>query len=52
MVLSEFADVCIGDNDRWYGDVALYFAECATDFTMCYGDIDEDFYDTLGGCLS
>lgn len=33
---------------RWYGDLALYFAECATDFTMGYGDIDEDFYDALG----
>ena len=48
MVLSDFADVCIGDNGRWYGDLALYFAECATDFTMSYGDIDEDFYDALG----
>lgn len=48
MVLSDFADVCVGDNGRWYGDLALYFAECATDFTMCYGDIDEDFYDALG----
>ncbi len=46
LVLSDFADVC-GDN-RWYGDLALYFAECATDFTMCYGDIDEKFYDALG----
>ena len=48
MVLSDFADVCMGDNGRWYGDLALYFAECATDFTMSYGDIDEDFYDALG----
>lgn len=48
MVLSDFADVCIGDNGRLYGDLALYFAECATDFTMSYGDIDEDFYDALG----
>lgn len=46
MVLSEFADIC--DSGRWYGDLALYFAECATDFTMCYGDIDEKFYDALG----
>ena len=28
--------------------MALYFAECATDFTMSFGDIDEEFYDTLG----
>lgn len=48
MVLSDFADVCVRDDGRWYGDLALYFAECATDFTMCYGDIDEDFYDALG----
>lgn len=48
MVLSDFADVCVGDEGRWYGDLALYFAECATDFTMCYGDIDEAFYDALG----
>ncbi len=47
-VLSEFADVCVNDNGKWYGDLALYFAECATDFTMSFGDIDEDFYDILG----
>lgn len=47
-VLSEFADICVNDNGKWYGDLALYFAECATDFTMSYGDIDEDFYDALG----
>lgn len=26
----------------------LYFAECATDFTMSYGDIDKDFYEVFG----
>lgn len=26
----------------------MYFAECATDFTMSYGDISEKFYDALG----
>ena len=46
MVLSDFADIC--DSGRWYGDLALYFAECATDFTMSYGDINEEFYDALG----
>ena len=46
-ILSDFADMC-GDG-RWYGDLALYFAECATDFTMSYGDINEEFYDALGG---
>ena len=46
MVLSDFADICGGG--RWYGDLALYFAECATDFTMSYGDINEKFYDALG----
>lgn len=45
-ILSDFADMC-GDG-RWYGDLALYFAECATDFTMSYGDINEEFYDVLG----
>lgn len=45
-ILSDFADMC-GDS-RWYGDLALYFAECATDFTMSYGDINEKFYDALG----
>ena len=45
-ILSDFADMC-GDG-RWYGDLALYFAECATDFTMSYGDINEKFYDALG----
>lgn len=48
MVLSDFADVCVNDNGRWYGDLALYFAECATEFTMSYGDMEEDFYDALG----
>ena len=41
-ILSEFADKCAGDNG------GLYVAECATDFTMTYGDIDEKFYDALG----
>lgn len=45
-ILSDFADIC--DDGRWYGDLALYFAECATDFTMSYGDINEEFYDALG----
>lgn len=44
-VLADFADMC-GDS-RWYGDLALYFAECATDFTMSYGDMNEKFYDAL-----
>lgn len=47
-VESDFADACAGDSGRWYGDLALYFAECATDFTMSYGDIDGEFYDALG----
>ena len=47
-VLAQFADICVNDNGKWYGDLALYFAECATDFTMNYGDIDEDFYVVLG----
>ena len=47
-VLSDFADACVGDMGRWYGDLALYFAECATEFTMSFGDIDEEFYDALG----
>lgn len=47
-ILSEFADKCVSDNGGLYGDFALYFAECATDFTMSYGDIDEDFYEALG----
>ena len=46
-VLDEFADICI-NSDSFYGGFALYFAECATDFTMSYGDIDENFYDALG----
>ena len=46
MVLSAFADIC--GSGRWYGDLALYFAECATEFTMSYGDINEKFYDALG----
>lgn len=46
-ILSEFAAVCANDSGRWYGDLALYFAECATDFTMDCGDMDEAFYDAL-----
>ena len=30
-VLAKFADICVNDNGKWYGDLALYFAECATD---------------------
>ena len=26
-VLAEFADICVNDNGKWYGDLALYFAE-------------------------
>ena len=47
-VLAEFADICVNDNGKWYGDLALSLAECATDFTLGYGDIDEDFYEVLG----
>ena len=47
-ILSEFAAVCANDTGRYYGDLALYFAECATDFTMTVGDMDEEFYDALG----
>lgn len=48
MILSDFADVCVNDNGRWYGELALYFAECATEYTISYGDISENFYDALG----
>lgn len=47
-ILSEFAAICANDTGRWYGDLALYFAECATDFTMTFGDMDEEFYGALG----
>ena len=47
-ILSEFAAVCANDTGRWYGDLALYFAECAADFTMTFGDMDEEFYEALG----
>lgn len=47
-ILSEFAAVCANDTGRWYGDLALYFAEYATDFTMAFGDMDEEFYEALG----
>lgn len=46
-LLSEFADITANINGKWYGDLALYFAECATDFTMNYGDIDDNFYQVL-----
>ena len=47
-ILSEFGDKCVNDDGRWYGDLALYFAECATEFTMSFGDINEKFYEALG----
>ena len=47
-ILNEFACVCIEDDGHLYGELALYFAECATEFTMDYGDMDEDFYEALG----
>lgn len=46
MILTDFKTACA--NERWYGDLALYFAECATDFTMSFGDVNEKFYDALG----
>lgn len=51
-ILKDFSDVCANNNGRWYGDLALYFAECAMDFTMHCGDIDEEFYDALGDAYS
>ena len=48
MVLLDFAKVCVNNNERWYGDLALYFTECATEFIMSYGDMNEAFYDALG----
>ncbi len=47
-ILSEFGDKCVNDDGRWYGDLALYFSECATEFTMSFGDINEKFYEALG----
>lgn len=44
-ILDDFLSIC--GYGRWYGDLALYFAECATDFTMSYGDMNEKFYDSL-----
>lgn len=46
-VLLEFRNVCLNDCGRLYGELALYFAECATEFTMTYGDMREDFYEAL-----
>ena len=46
-VLLEFRNVCLNDCGRLYGELALYFAECATEFTMNYGDMNDDFYEAL-----
>lgn len=42
------SEVCVNDTGRWYGDLAIFFAQCATEFTMSYSDISENFYDALG----
>lgn len=44
-ILSEFSVIC--KDTKWYGDLALYYAQCATEFTMMYGDMNEKFYDAL-----
>lgn len=47
IILSEFRSVCPNDNERWYGELALYYAKLAADFAVTLGDMDDDFYDIL-----
>lgn len=51
-VLLEFRNVCLNDCGRLYRELALYFAECATEFTMNYGDMSEDFYEALANAYN
>ena len=35
------------DNPVGEADLRIYYVECGNNFTLSYGDIDEDFYDAL-----
>lgn len=35
------------DNPVGEADLRIYYVECGNNFTLSYGDIDEDFYDGL-----
>jgi len=44
-VISDFKKVC--QDAEMLLELKLYFAECGTEFTNMYGDIDERFYDSV-----
>jgi len=44
-VISDFKKVC--QNKKLVLELKLYFAECGTEFTNMYGDIDAKFYDAI-----
>lgn len=48
MELEKFAEVCMNGNDKLYGEMSLYFAECATDFVCTYSCYDDDLLEALG----
>ncbi len=35
------------DDPIGEADLKIYFVECGNDFTLSYGDIDEDYYDAM-----
>jgi hypothetical protein len=35
------------DNPSGEAELMLFYVECGNDFTLSYGDIDEEFYDSL-----
>ena len=35
------------DNPSGEADLRIFYVECGNNFTLSYGDIDEDFYDSL-----
>ena len=44
-VVSDFKKIC--RNDELVLELKLYFAECGTEFTNMFGDIDEAFYNAV-----
>lgn len=45
-ILFEFKTVC-PDHERWQGELALHYAELATDLAVTIVDMDDEFYDSL-----
>lgn len=46
-ILFEFKTVCPSDDESWQGELALYYAELATDLAVSIVDMDDEFYGSL-----